>query len=348
MPAAGLWRTIWWRLALLGFAAVPTACGCVSVNHEPIDSPPVPKELQKVSHPPYIIEPPDILQIDLVTSVPKPPYLIRALDALSISVPNAPQDAPIAGVISVDPDGTIYLGPGYGAVAVRGLSLDQARSTIEQHLLKSGLKKPDTNLSLAQTRASQQIRGPHLVRADGTVGLGTYGAVRVVGLTLPEAKKAIESHLEQYFLEPEVSLDVVGYNSKIYYIVYDGGGAGQQVLRFPVTGNETVLDAVGQMYGLATVSDKRRIWVSRPSPSGGGHQILPVDWRAITEQGDPGTNYQLLPGDRVFVKAYPLVTADTTLARVIAPIERLLGVTLLGSGTVRSFGSNNNSGTGVP
>jgi len=69
---------------------------------------------------------------------------------------------------------------------------------------------------------------------------------------------------------------------------------------------------------------------------------LPVDWHAITECADTATNYQLLPGDRLFVKSYCLTEADNTLARVLSPIERLLGVTLLGTSTVRSFNGNNN------
>jgi polysaccharide export outer membrane protein len=225
------------------------------------------------------------------------------------------------------------------------MTIDEARAAVEQRLLKFGLKKPDANVSLAQTRAMQQVRGPRLVRTDGTIGLGSYGSVEVTGMTLSQAKKAIEEHLGNYFLGPEVSVDVVGFNSKVYYVVFDGGGAGQQVIRFPITGSETVLDAIGQMYGLGTVSDKRHIWISRPAPAGCEHQVLPVDWRAITEQGDTQTNYQVLPGDRIFVKAYDLVKLDVALARLIAPAERLLGVVLLGSTTVRSFGNSASSGS---
>jgi hypothetical protein len=35
--------------------------------------------------------------------------------------------------------------------------------------------------------------------------------------------------------------------------------------------------------------------------------------------------------------AKPIVTFDTTLARVLAPLERVLGVTLLGRTTVAAF-----------
>ena len=64
---------------------------------------------------------------------------------------------------------------------------------------------------------------------------------------------------------------------------------------------------------------------------------MPVDWVGITQHGIAATNYQLMPGDRVYVKAQKLVTIDTTLARILSPIERVLGTTLLGANTVNQI-----------
>ena len=61
-----------------------------------------------------------------------------------------------------------------------------------------------------------------------------------------------------------------------------------------------------------------------------GHQILPIDWKGITRRGNTRTNYQVLPGDRVFVMSQPLTKFDTVLGRMLAPVERVLGVALLG------------------
>ncbi|HVJ81491.1 MAG TPA: polysaccharide biosynthesis/export family protein, partial [Planctomycetia bacterium] len=207
-------------------------------------------------------------------------------------------------------------------------------------------KPPKVTVSIAQSAGQQQIRGSHLVRQDGTIGLGTYGSVHVVGLTLNEAKATIENHLSQRLLKPVVSVDVAGYNSKVVYVVTDGGGSGETVVRLPVTGNETVLDAVSQIGGLSGVSSKQRIWVARPSPAGAcQEQVLPVDWCGIVRGGRTDTNYQLMSGDRVYIMAEPLVTTDTWLARIIAPMERILGFTLLGNSTVRAVqgGQNGNN-----
>src|SRR4029077_6659871 len=144
-----------------------------------------------------------------------------------------------------------------------------------------------------------------------------------------------------------VLLDVTQYMSKRYYVILDGGGNGEQITPFPITGSETVLDALANVNGLHAVASKRNIWVARRCPMPGlPEQILPVDYVGITQHGVTATNYQVMPGDRIYVKAQRLVTIDTALARMLQPVERLFGVTLLGATTVnqisgRGSGFNN-------
>jgi len=309
----------------------------------------VPRELCKVVLPTYVIEPPDVLMIDAIHVVPRPPYHLRTMDALSIQVQNTLPDAPIAGIFAVEPGGLVKLGPRYGAVKVAGLTVEDAENAIKKHLASS-LKDPVVYVTLADTAATQNIAGLHLVCPDGTVTLGSYGSVAVVGLTISQAKKAIEQHLSQYLENPEISLDVYAYNSKVYYIVTQGAGMGDGVYRFPITGNETVLDAISQINGLQQVSSKK-IWIARPTDEPGKVQTFPVKWEDITAQASAGTNYQILPGDRVFIAEDKLIALDTSLAKLTAPLERVMGFSLLGVGTVTRFsghvlqGGGNQQGT---
>jgi polysaccharide biosynthesis/export protein len=299
--------------------------------------------------PTYFIEPPDVLLIDAVRIVPKPPYKVAPLDSLVIHATGVLPTDPVSGIYTVDPDGTINLGLNYRTVRVVGLTLEGVKDALEKHFKNLDYKDPKVVVALAQTGALQQIRGDHLVRPDGTVGLGTYGNVYVTGMTLTEARAAIEAHLTKYLEKPELSVDVYAYNSKVYYVITDGGGYGEQVARFPITGNETVLDAVSLINGLPAMASKKEIWVARPSSAencGGTEQVLPVDWCAITQRGITATNYQVLPGDRIYVKADCLIAIDNALAKVLAPVERVLGVTLLGSGTVNSIRTNPNQFNG--
>lgn len=150
-----------------------------------------PRELQKTTLPTYRIEAPDILLIDAVRVVPQEPYELEPLDSLTVLVSGTPEDQPILGEYRVDSSGTVVLGPGYGRVKVVGLSIDEAQQEIQRHL-EQILSSPETSVSLAEPAARQAIAGEHLVGQDGTINLGIYGNVRVVGLTVAQARAAIE------------------------------------------------------------------------------------------------------------------------------------------------------------
>jgi hypothetical protein len=71
---------------------------------------------------------------------------------------------------------------------------------------------------------------------------------------------------------------------------------------------------------------------------------MPVDWIAVSQRGDATTNYQLMPGDRVYVAEDKLVTTDNFLGKLISPIERVFGIALLGNSTVFSFKNGGGQG----
>jgi len=298
----------------------------------------MPRELSKVILPTYTIEPPDVLLVEAIHVVPRSPYHLRTLDLLGIEVRGTLPDAPIAGAFPVEMGGRINLGTPYGTLQVAGMTVDEAKAAIEKHLAEF-LKEPFVSVTLAETAAKQQIIGEHMVGPDGTLTLGSYGSVSVVGNTIAEAKLAIEKHLSKYLDSPEISVDVAGYNSKVYYIVTQGAGMGDTITRYPVTGNETILDAISQVNGLDQVSSKR-IWIARPTGEPGNVHMLPVHWDAITAQASTATNYQILPGDRVFVAEDKLVAFDTHLGKVMAPLERIMGFITLGTSTASELSGN--------
>jgi polysaccharide export outer membrane protein len=58
------------------------------------------------------------------------------------------------------------------------------------------------------------------------------------------------------------------------------------------------------------------------------------------------TNYQLLPGDRVYVKAEKIFRVDSWLQKTLSPIERVLGITILGASTVNEIKGQGRGGQG--
>jgi polysaccharide export outer membrane protein len=296
-----------------------------------------PAELSKVTLPDYRVEPPDILLIQAMRMTPKNPYMVQTLDILQIVAAGVEVTQPIAGAYQVETSGVVSLGPSYGMAKIAGLTLEEAADAIVRQLRQVGFGDPQVSVSLLQMSGQQQIAGEHLVGPDGTINLGIYGRVQVTGLTLDEARRAVENHLSHFMDGPRVSLDVLAYNSKVFYIITEGAGFGDQIAKVPITGNETVLDAIATIGGLTRASSKK-IWISRPAPHGMGcDQILPIDFEAITKGAVTSTNYQLFPGDRVFIAEDRLIALDTMISKILNPFERMLGFTLLGSQTIQSL-----------
>jgi polysaccharide biosynthesis/export protein len=141
------------------------------------------------------------------------------------------------------------------------------------------------------------------VQADGVVDLGFVGDVYLAGLTLADAERKIAEHLEpiarqKRIKEPiDVSVRLVnGSQSKFYYVM----GVVTTQGRFPIIGNETVLDAI-LAAGLLAKSQPESAYLVRPHPMNGRDQILKIDWDGIKNRGDTTTNYQIFPGDRLIV-----------------------------------------------
>ena len=107
-----VYRRAGW-LALLAFFA---ACGCQTVKtpEEKIANSNIPNEFKKVSMPDYVVEPPDLILVEVLEALP---------------------GRPISGERLVRPDGKISLGL-YGDVYVAGLTMPEVKEKIVLHLRK--------------------------------------------------------------------------------------------------------------------------------------------------------------------------------------------------------------------
>lgn len=271
-----------WPLVVL----VATGCQTVRTPEERIAASNLPTELNKTTMPPYVVEPPDLVVIEVLEALPGRP-----------------------------------------------------------------------------------ITGERLVRPDGTISLDFYGKLYVTGLTIPEIKEKMVLHLRQYLTDEALGLierdettgeeirippsesdrvfvDVTAYNSKVYYVMGDVGAPG----RLPVTGNETVLDAINYAGGLAPTASVPNIRLVRPAPPGACcEQVLPVNYAAIVQAGDTTTNYQLMPNDRLVVYRDPIVRTTIFIDRLAAPFNTVVQTILTYGFTARTIqflGQGTGAGTG--
>jgi polysaccharide export outer membrane protein len=292
-----------------------------------------PRELRMVSLPAYRIEPPDIIRIEVVKLVPRNSYRLGPGDVLMIKCLGTMPKHPINQYYRVEDDGNLILGPPYGMIRAQGLTVLEVQADLLR-LLSTTLNNPQVSVELARSATVEQFTGPYQVFNDGTINLHKCGMVYVSGKTVTEARAAVQARLAQYFDAPDVGVDVMQYNSKSYYVITETRVGNGTLWRFPITGNETVLDAIAQMERTAPMSSKT-IWISRRAPTSvGREQILPVDWDAIAHSAITDTNYQIMPGDRVYVVDDGAVAANYVLNKLVSPLERLFGITSLGVSSV--------------
>jgi polysaccharide export outer membrane protein len=265
-----------WLMAL----AVALACGCQTVRtpEDKIAKSNLPREFTKVSMPDYIVEPPDLLIVEVLEALP---------------------GRQISGERLVRPDGKISLGF-YGDVYVAGLTIDEIKEKIVLHLRKH---LPDEILGLNEVDPKDQ-----------------------------KVKEVAPRDSNRVFV------DVTAYNSKFYYVQGDVAAPG----RMPVTGNETVLDAINYAGGLIPTAAPQNIRLVRPAPPGACcEQVLPVNLAAIISSGDPTTNYQLMPGDRLVVYRDPIVRTTLFIDRMAAPFQTVINSMMQYSFMARSLKSIN-------
>ena len=144
------------------------------------------------------------------------------------------------------------------------------------------------------------VSNKFLVGPDGRINLGN-GSVYVAGMTIAQAQAAIEKQVAKKLASPHVTVDVYAYNSKTYYVITELGSSGDNVTELPITGNETVLDAIAAVGGI-TMARPVQISISRQGPNGVGNaSTLRVDWDQIASGKSNDTNYHLQPRDRLII-----------------------------------------------
>lgn len=141
------------------------------------------------------------------------------------------------------------------------------------------------------------------VLPDGTIDLSPFGRPVVAGKTVADIERDVQQLVKKQAKDAgTVTVRLIGRNSKVYYVLGEVNAPGV----FPVTGRETVLDGIIAAGGLTRKASERSIVVSRPTPPDGCRIVMPVCYPQIVQLGDTSTNYQIMPGDRIYVPSQTL------------------------------------------
>jgi len=155
------------------------------------------------------------------------------------------------------------------------------------------------------------------IAPDGTVSYLQAQNIKVAGLTLDEARLAIEKGLSAHFRSPRVIITPQEVGSKRFTILGKVAHKGVVTLERPITLIEAIANAGGLETGLfdykiIELADLDRSFLAR----GGRH--LPVDFRRLLHEGDMKYNFEIEPDDFIYIASN--ITNDYyVLGAVMAP-----------------------------
>jgi polysaccharide biosynthesis/export protein len=183
-----------------------------------------------------------------------------------------------------------------------------------------------TDVITIQVMRHPEVSGNYEVNTEGKIQYEFVGDVVLSGLTKDEAAKSIAGRLQDYIVNPEVNVKIIGYNSKVVYVMGEVGKPGKIFMRGnTITIREALLEA-----GLPLLSGvTRKSSLITPSEEG-KIEKKHVDVYALLYQGDLRENLTMNPGDVLYVPP----TFLTKTMRAISPITQPVSATAGTAGSV--------------
>jgi polysaccharide export outer membrane protein len=200
-----------------------------------------------------------------------------------------------------------------GAGLPVSLPRELAKSVVPEYRVEPGdvlVVEPDS------FDTSIRLPSDQPVQLDGTIQLGRFGQLSVAGKSLPEIEREVRQLIKRQLLDEtsdgleeseerraadaSVSVRLLSRESKVFYVIGEVNAPGA----YPLVGRETILDAIMTAGGLTDRANEHKLIFVRPTGPEECRLVLPVCYRQIVQLGDTSTNYQVKPGDRIYVPSF--------------------------------------------
>lgn len=201
---------------------------------------------------------------------------------------------------------------------------------IMQAVEMASLSAPDENYTLGKTdiiditvMRHPEVSGVYEINSEGIIQYEFVGDLYVTGKTKNEVAEMVAVRLKEYIVNPEVTVKIVGYNSKVVYVVGEVSRPGKIFMRGnTITIREALMEA-----GLPLLSGvTKKSHLITPSEEGKGSKTT-VNVHALLYEGDLRENLTMEPGDILYVPP----TFLTKTMRAIRPVAEPIG-TAAGAG----------------
>lgn len=176
------------------------------------------------------------------------------------------------------------------------------------NFLSAYLLGPEDVISVTVFDLPKYSRAGITVPPDGRIDYYlARGGIHVAGKTTQQVADEIARHLDEYIIDPKVTVSLEKAMSMRYGVIGDVAQPGVRVMNRRLS----VLEAINEAGGVLGTGDKKKVYVLHWDADRMVKPI-PVDVSAI-ERGKAPDNYFLSPGDQVFVPGNRWKTVDKVL-----------------------------------
>ena len=166
-----------------------------------------------------------------------------------------------------------------------------------------------------------EVSGQYVVNQEGNIQYEFVGDVNVSNLTKSEVQTKLEEKLGEYIISPEITIKIIGYNSKVVYVIGEVARPGKIFMK----GDEiTIREALIQA-GLPLLSARMSKAELITPIEGSEADTQRVDVEALLVKGDLRENLIMKPGDTLYLPPTGMTRVMRTIQPITAPITNAAG-----------------------
>lgn len=174
-----------------------------------------------------------------------------------------------------------------------------------------------------QVAGAPEVSGPYVVGIDGKITLPFVEDVYVGGLTRKEIAAKVKYVLGRYYRNIQVTVSVVAFNSKRYYVF----GEGMRIGALPYTGDVTILDVLA-IVGMNPITASDEVLLVRSDAE--KPRVYTCDVDELLE-GKSKRNYQVKEDDIVVIQSNVWGILADAVAKVTFPLRVITSAIFTGA-----------------
>ena len=223
----------------------------------------------------------------------------------------APKSGAAAERLEQDDKGSVQADVPVGTMINRRERIDEeadAEIPYYNNFLSSYKLGPEDVISVNVFDLPKYSKEAIVIPPDGRISYYLMrGGMLVAGKTTQEVADEIARHLDEYIIDPKVTVSLEKAVSARYAVI---GDVAQPGIR-PMTHRLSVYEALSEAGGVLSTGNKKGVVVLHWNADRTMKQV-PIDVAAI-ERGKMPDNYYLSPGDQIFVPGNKWKTVDKIL-----------------------------------